>query len=72
MNKKVDKNKKESEEVNLAKTQEILMKIIEKLDKKPDKKRKEKLEWKYIILQYKNYNIFIFKISEVKYDTRSR
>lgn len=44
MNKKVDKNKKESEEVNLAKTQEILMKIIEKLDKKPDKKEKEKLE----------------------------
>ena len=29
------------EEVNLSKTQEILMKIIEKLDKKPDKKEKK-------------------------------
>lgn len=41
MNKKEDKNKKESEEINLAKTQEILMEIIEKLDKKPDKKEKK-------------------------------
>ena len=58
MDKNEDKKKKELEEVNLSKTQEILMKIIEKLDKKPDKKEKKKLEWKYIILQYKNCNIF--------------
>ena len=42
MNKNDDKNKKESEEINLAKTQEILTKIIEKLDKKSDKKEKKK------------------------------
>ena len=72
MDKNEDKKKNELEEVNLSKTQEILMKIIEKLDKKPDKKRKEKLEWKYIILQYKNCNIFYIFICEVKYDTRSR
>lgn len=41
MDKKEDKKKKEPEEVNLAKTQEILMEIIEKLDKKPDKKEKK-------------------------------
>ena len=37
MDKNEDKKKNELEEVNLSKTQEILMKIIEKLDKKPDK-----------------------------------
>ena len=41
MDKNENKKKKESEEVNLAKTQEILMEIIEKLDKKPDKKEKK-------------------------------
>lgn len=41
MDKKEDKKKNESEEVNLAKMQEILMEIIEKLDKKPDKKEKK-------------------------------
>lgn len=41
MDKKEDKKKNELEEVNLAKTQEILMEIIEKLDKKPDKKEKK-------------------------------
>ena len=41
MDKNENKKKKELEEVNLAKTQEILMEIIEKLDKKPDKKEKK-------------------------------
>ena len=41
MNKNENKKKKESEEVNLAKTQEILMEIIEKRYKKPDKKEKK-------------------------------
>ena len=41
MDKNEDKKKKEPEEINLAKTQEILMEIIEKLDKKPDKKEKK-------------------------------
>ena len=41
MDKNEDKKKNELEEVNLYKTQEILMKIIEKLDKKPDKKEKK-------------------------------
>jgi hypothetical protein len=41
MDKNENKKKKESDEVNLAKTQEILMEIIEKLDKKPDKKEKK-------------------------------
>ena len=40
MDKNEDKKKNELE-VNLSKTQEILMKIIEKLDKKPDKKEKK-------------------------------
>ena len=40
MDKNEDK-KNELEEVNLSKTQEILMKIIEKLDKKSDKKEKK-------------------------------
>lgn len=41
MDKKEDKKKTEPEEVNLKKTQEILMEIIEKLDKKQDKKEKK-------------------------------
>ena len=41
MDKNEDKKKKELEEVNLSKTQEILMKIIEKLNEKPDKKEKK-------------------------------
>lgn len=41
MDKNEDKKKKETEEVNLAKTQKMLMEIIEKLDKKPDKKEKK-------------------------------
>jgi len=41
MDKNENKKKKKSDEVNLAKTQEILMEIIEKLDKKPDKKEKK-------------------------------
>ena len=41
MDKNEDKKKNELEEVNLSKTQEILMEIIEKLDKKPNKKEKK-------------------------------
>ena len=41
MDKNEDKKKNELEEVNLSKTQEILMKNREKLDKKPDKKEKK-------------------------------
>ena len=51
MDKNEDKKKNGLEEVNLSKTQEILMKIIEKLDKNLTKKKRK--------IRMKIYNIAI-------------
>lgn len=59
MDKNEDKKKNELEEVNLSKTQEILMKIIEKLDKNLTKKKRK--------IRMKIYNIAITKLQYFLY-----